>query len=123
MCLCDVASGKEAGKWPARVSGGAFSVRFSPDGRRIAMIAVNRVDLWDPAGPKETASLVVPKGAPDPGFLLCLAFSPDGRTLAAGSYAGPVYLWEVDTAELRAVFPGHRGRGSFLSISRRTVPA
>ncbi len=113
MCLWDVASGKEAGKWPTRVNGGAFAVQPSPDGGRIAVIAVNRVDLWDPAGRKETASLVVPEAAPDPGFLLCLAFSPDGRTLAAGSYAGPAYLWEVDTAKLRAVFPGHRGAGRF----------
>ena len=38
----------------------------------------------------------------------CLAFSPDGKTLAAGSWSGMVYLWEVGTTKVRAVLTGHR---------------
>jgi WD40 repeat protein len=32
--------------------------------------------------------------------LNCLAFSPDGRTLAAGGYHGVVRLWDLDTKQL-----------------------
>jgi hypothetical protein len=38
-----------------------------------------------------------------------LAFSPDGRLLAAATGAGAVLVWDLATRELVAELPGHRG--------------
>lgn len=38
----------------------------------------------------------------------CVAFSPDSRTLAAGTATGAIYLWDVATGELRRELAGHR---------------
>ncbi len=39
-----------------------------------------------------------------------LAFSPDGKTIAAGSYDGRVRLWNVAAAEVERTLVGHSGR-------------
>jgi WD40 repeat protein len=48
------------------------------------------VKLWDPAAGKETASVEVRSGE-----VRCVAFSPDGGTIAAGVRYGTVRLFEV----------------------------
>jgi WD40 repeat protein len=74
------------------------------------------VHLWNRATQKELTALSVSKDRPDPGFN-STAFSPNGETLAAAGYSGDIYLWEVNTAEVRHVFKGHRGRVSSLEFS------
>ena len=32
------------------------------------------------------------------GVVMCVAFSPDGKTIASGHYEGRVYLWEARSA-------------------------
>jgi hypothetical protein len=56
--------------------------------------------------------------------VLCLALSPDGRTLAAGGRAqnqqdvsGPVRVWEVATGKVRADHAGHRQPVTALAFS------
>ena len=46
-----------------------------------------------------------------------VAFSPDGKTLAAGYEDGRVLLWEVITGKERAEFVGHRGPVTSLAYS------
>jgi WD40 repeat protein len=80
------------------------AVAFSPDGRTLAA-AVNedsdrsaevtgdygqpQIMLWDAATIQQRATLIGP-----PGYLVSLAYSPDGATLASGGI-GVVYLWNM----------------------------
>ena len=48
-----------------------------------------------------------------------MSFSPDGRTLAAGSPQGQVFLWSIDnprSPKLRFRLPGQRGPLSALGF-------
>src|SRR5262249_49315030 len=62
------------------------------------------IRLWELATGKE--------GRPFTGHeagIICLALSPDGRTLASGSYDQTIRLWEVATGKERRCFRGHQG--------------
>ena len=43
----------------------------------------------------------------DMGQMTSLVFSPDGHTLATGSTNGQIYLWDVQTAELKDILTEH----------------
>lgn len=50
----------------------------------------------------EGSGLVVQSG--HAGLIECIAYSPDGRYIASGSWNGSVRIWEADTLLLREVF-------------------
>jgi WD40 repeat protein len=50
--------------------------------------------------------------------LNCLAFSPDGRSLAAGGYHGAVRLWDLDTKQLS----GSRSTGNWNHSAALFMP-
>jgi WD40 repeat protein len=47
-----------------------------------------------------------------------VAFSPDGKLLATGSWDQTIKLWEVDTGRCRATLRGHRGRINSVLFDR-----
>src|SRR5205823_9371612 len=65
--------------------------------------------LWDMTTGKERATLGEYRGC-----LGCVAFSPDGKTLASGAIGSPVYfpdlknvkLWDVATGKVRTTLKG-----------------
>jgi hypothetical protein len=114
--ICEVASGKEV----LRLDGVSTNLcTFSPDGRAVA---VQANDLFTPDG-EDTAHLVeIATGKVrlrlrgHRGILATLAFSPDGRTLATGSWDTTALLWDL-TGRVRPQPPAD------MAASERGVPA
>src|SRR5262249_31378790 len=50
--------------------------------------------------------------------LTCLAFSPDGGTVAAGSWEGQIYLWSTADGERRLSIDAHQNRVAALEFNR-----
>jgi WD40 repeat protein len=76
---------------------------FSPDGQYVAAglgtqrETIPEVRLWEVSSGKEVGSFAAPEIA---GHFLRVAFSPDGRWLAARLYEGFVFLYDVPARKL-----------------------
>jgi RNA polymerase sigma factor (sigma-70 family) len=79
---------------------------FDPVRRRV----VNRVWIWDIPHEQPRREIEVPTVD-----LFCVAFSPDGTTLATGGFGGAVQLWDVATGACRATLS--LGKSSIYSLS------
>jgi RNA polymerase sigma factor (sigma-70 family) len=79
---------------------------FDPVRRRI----VHRVWIWDLTQNQPRREIDVPTVD-----LFCLAFAPDGATLATGGFAGAVQLWDVATGACRMTLS--LGKSSIYSLS------
>ena len=84
------------------------AVRFSPDGRLLAVGYPNgRSHVWSTANWKPVTRLL----AGDAGEIYALAISRDGRTLATGSLDRTVWLWDIESQQaIGRPLPGP-GRG------------
>jgi RNA polymerase sigma factor (sigma-70 family) len=102
--------------------GPVTALAFSPDGGMLVSGATDQVvRLWDPATGNQIGRLPTR----DNHAVLCLAFSRDGKTLAAGSAnatgrADNLFLWDVAT---RRPIPtlanfGHNGAVRSVAFSR-----
>jgi WD40 repeat protein len=83
------------------------SLRFSPDGKILAVGAYREVRLIDPATNKLLATL---PGHAD--YVRSVAFSPDGKLLAAGGgppqRGGEIKVWDVQSHKLLKTMEGHK---------------
>jgi WD40 repeat protein/serine/threonine protein kinase len=97
----------EAGRWWDIVA-------FSADGKELAVgFGSNEIAIVAAQTGERKCTL---RGG-HAGFILCLAFAADGRTLVSGSDDGTVRLWDPKTGDLRSTFTGHRDLVTSLAIS------
>jgi dipeptidyl aminopeptidase/acylaminoacyl peptidase len=83
------------------------SVKFSPDGKLLAVGGYQLVRLFDSASGKPLATLA---GHAD--YVRSIAFSPDGKMLAAAGgppqRGGEIKIWDVQTQQLLKTLLGHK---------------
>lgn len=90
-----------------------LSLAYSPDGKTLATCGSpmrghvdnepGELTLWDTATWK-------PRALPpqrDAGGLIGLAYSADGKWIAAGGYDQAVHVWDAATLESKAIYIGH----------------
>ena len=70
----------------------SFGMAISPDGVTLASGHANVVTLWNMLTGEVQASL---RGFE--GYVIGLSFSPDGKLLAAGTDAGGLQIWDVNS--------------------------
>jgi WD40 repeat protein len=112
ITLWDVASGRTLHAFAVFIFG-VNSVAFSPDGRMLASVFIGSgiggdvftVKLWDVASGGELRTLGTLAGHKK--TIRCIAFSPDGQTLASGSDDNTIKLWNIATGRELRTLTGH----------------
>jgi WD40 repeat protein len=90
------------------------SLKFSPDGKLLAVGAYREVRLIDPATNKLLATLSGPAD-----YVRSVAFSPDGKMLAAGGGRpqrdGEIKIWDIPSRQLLKTMRG--GKDCIYSVA------
>jgi WD40 repeat protein len=100
VVLWDVDTSKKLGQLPA----GGLPVQrlcFSPDGTHLAVADAQEIRLFEVKQGKELLKLSFAS--------LSLAFSPDGKQLAAGGPNQVVRVWELPSGHVQHIFTGQVG--------------
>jgi WD40 repeat protein len=109
--LRDAATGRPAGTLRGRAGRRAITVAYSPDGKWLAAFLQQpgdwggvggEVTIWEAASGKRVGEI-----AQSPNGAFALAFSPDGKRLAAAIPAEPVKVWDTATGKVVQVLAGH----------------
>ncbi len=95
----DTSTGRRA-RPPMTIPGGDNQLAFAPGGNVLAVMSdvSSQVTFWDIATRHRIGPRLAQVGAPGVGQTM--AFSPDGRLLAAAALNGQVQLWDLTTGRL-----------------------
>jgi RNA polymerase sigma factor (sigma-70 family) len=99
VCIWETATGKEVCRIPPKSDCSLLTLAFTPDGKSIAAGSFNhQLFFWEvPSGKLLQERAGRPwtvSGGNHPGGIICLAYSPDGKTLAFGE-DNCLTLWDV----------------------------
>lgn len=98
----------------AQVNSFWYDALFSPDGTRLAAISESAdLKVWEVGSWVELMSLE----RPETGGYQGLAWSPDGTSLATGSYDGVTRVLNASTGQLLVGLPGHVSTVTDISFS------
>jgi RNA polymerase sigma factor (sigma-70 family) len=112
-CLYDAATGKVLREFGTQTH--ILSFAISPDGKTVAL-ADSSIRLFSLATGKQVGELSTPGGFG--GSALCVAFSPDGKTLASGAHDNLVRVWDVARAKELHRCTGHEGSVWSVAFTR-----
>jgi WD40 repeat protein len=101
----------------AELPGFASALTFSPDGRVLATVHLDRVTLWDTRTRKVRARRKLSRQiGPNYAVRWPHAFSPDGKLFCAADESF-THVWDTTTGERRTTLKGHLGRIYVLAWS------
>jgi RNA polymerase sigma factor (sigma-70 family) len=110
----DVATGKELQRFTNR----GWHLAYSPDSKLLAVGEVKSIALWDLATGQCVRHLAGYGQVMGGSMVFDLAFSPDGKLLAAALPEGQlIHLWEVATGKQRPPLRGHTKRVNAVAFS------
>ena len=96
--------------------GAMGALAFAPDGKTLAGSTYQNpeVKFWDAKTGVEV------RGIPGlQAYIVCIAYSPDGKILAMGNSRGEILLWKVAEARMEGVLEAHKGPVRRLCFSSR----
>jgi WD40 repeat protein len=111
VILWDVATGKELHRLSTPLQ--SSDLAFSPDGTRLAWGLYDAIQLWDVFAWREALTLKPTDGA----YVGVVAFSPDGRLLAAADNVFLIRLWDLQSGQMLTTLGGHTGPITHLIFS------
>jgi len=111
ILLWDVVSGQLRMTLPNPLASPVNGLVFSQDGNTLASISSNSIRLWDVAS--GDTRLVLPKS----GLVTNLAFSPDGKSLAAVGQDARITLWDSRSGSITQVINSHQSDVNAIAFS------
>ena len=133
--LIDAGTGQLLRELKVPFSMGVNSLAWSVDGKQLASAQWGLTKLPDPNAPKgaddfsfENMNFSIRLWDPQTGtelkqlaghknFVMRLAFSPDGRMLASGSFDSTIKLWDLSSGRELRTIAGHSGGVNALAFS------
>src|SRR5262245_55962068 len=105
--LWDVKEAKEVKKLTGH-TGWIWKVVYSADGKRLASAGCNDYSfrVWDVEDPENAKELFVVNKAHEDGFVVGIAFTPDGKQVLTSGRDSTVKLWSATDGKLARTYTG-----------------